>query len=179
MFSLNIDNLDKTFDKSGFISEQMEDKNIDIEFIWCSCFSNAQTIRIFVELIFTLLWFDKRDVSKFILVIDELFNNAVEYWTKEGDDNKIRIKSINTKDNLEIIIEVEDRWNWKKHKTALEMETLRAHRLKRWYGNHDSIRWRGLFMIAVKTVDRVYFKDTSEGGLIVWLRKKIKKETNN
>jgi hypothetical protein len=56
----------------------------------------------------------------------------------------------------------------------LEMETLRAHQLKLWYGNHESIRWRGLFMIIVKSVDRLYFKDTKTWGLIVWIKKNIK-----
>jgi hypothetical protein len=68
---------------------------------------------------------------------------------------------------------VEDAWNWLKHKNALEMETLRAHQLRLWYWDHESIRWRWLFMIIVKSVDRLYFKDTKNGGLIVWIKKNV------
>ena len=70
-------------------------------------------------------------------------------------------------------IEVEDSGKWKDHKTALEMETLRAHQLRLWYTHHKSIRWRGLFMIIVHIVDRLYFRDTKEGWLVVGIKKKI------
>jgi hypothetical protein len=53
------------------------------------------------------------------------------------------------------------------------METLRAHQLKLWYWHHESIRWRGLFMITFKSVDRLYFKDTKNWWLIVWIKKNI------
>ncbi len=87
--------------------------------------------------------------------------------------NKLRVKICNNWDSLDFIIEVEDNWKWPKHKTALEMETLRAHKLKLWYWEHDSIRGRWLFMIIVKSVDRLYFKDADTGGLIVWVKKNV------
>jgi hypothetical protein len=130
-------------------------------------------LRDFIEIICNKLWFPHRDVSRFILIVDELNNNAIEYWTLNGFNNKLRIKTKGDSKSVDINIEVEDFWNWKKHKNALEMETLRAHQLKLWYGNHESIRWRWLFMITVKSVDRLYFKDTDNWWLIVWIKKNV------
>jgi anti-sigma regulatory factor (Ser/Thr protein kinase) len=152
----------------------MNNMNLDIEFIYCSHFKNAKILRDFIEVIWKEIGLEDKDMSRFILVIDELNNNAIEYWSDECWKNMLRVKMINNWDSMDFIIEVEDNWKWKKHKTALEMETLRAHQLKLWYGNHESIRWRGLFMIIVKSVDRLYFRDTDEGWLIVWIKKHIK-----
>jgi hypothetical protein len=105
--------------------------------------------------------------------VDELNNNAIEYWTLKWYTNKLRIKIIVNENEANINIEVEDAWNWLKHKTALEMETLRAHQLRLGYWNHESIRWRWLFMITFKSVDRLYFKDTKNWWLIVWIKKNI------
>lgn len=174
MHSININNLPNPFDMESFISEKIFDKSIDIEFIYNSDFKNAKILRDFINIICSKLWFPKKDISRFILIIDELNNNAIEYWTELNWENKIRIKTSRNWESIDVIIEVEDTGKWNKHKSALEMETLRAHQLKLWYGNHESIRWRGLFMIIVKSVDRLYFKDTVTWGLIVWIKKNIK-----
>ncbi len=170
---INIHNLAKDLNKEDFISKYLNNKEIDIEFIYESDFINAKILRDFIEIICNKLWFPHKDVSRFILIVDELNNNAIEYWTLKWFQNKLRIKTNWDSESVNINIEVEDSWNWLKHKNALEMETLRAHQLKLWYWNHESIRWRGLFMITVKSVDRLYFKDTESGGLIVWIRKNI------
>lgn len=174
MHSISINNLPNPFNMEKFISEKIVDKTLDIEFIYCSDFKNAKILRDFIEVICKQLWFPQKEVLRIILIIDELNNNAIEYWTELNWENKIRIKTSGNEKTIDLIIEVEDTGKWKKHKNALEMETLRAHQLKLWYGNHESIRWRWLFMIIVKSVDRLYFKDTKTWGLIVWIKKNIK-----
>ena len=171
---IHIKNLPKSFSLSNFISNQFENWIIDIEFIYDSNFKNTKLLRDFVEEICFSLWLPSQDISKFILIVDELNNNAIEYWTELWWFNKLRLKCSNNLKEIDINIEVEDTWKWAKHKNALEMETLRAHQLKLGYNDHKSIRWRGLFMIIVKTVDRLYFRDTVNWWLIVWIRKKIK-----
>ena len=174
MHSINIHNLKEDLNKEDFILNHINNNDIDIEFIYDADFKNAKILRDFVEIIWNKLKFPHRDISRFILIIDELNNNAIEYWTLEGSQNKIRIRTTNNdNESVDVNIEVEDAWNWIKHKTALEMETLRAHQLRLWYGNHESIRWRGLFMITVKSVDRLYFKDTEQWWLIVWIKKNV------
>lgn len=174
MNSVNIHTLHEDLNKEEFISKLLNWKEIDIEFIYNSDFKNAKILRDFIEIICNTLWFSHKDISRFILIVDELNNNAIEYWTLKGFENKLRIKTNGDSKSININIEVEDFWNWEKHKDALEMETMRAHQLKLWYGNHESIRWRWLFMITVKSVDRLYFKDTEKWGLIVWIKKNVK-----
>ncbi len=173
MISVNINKLPNGFDKQKFISKKFENKNLDIEFIYGSHFKNAKILRDFIDIISENIWLPDKFKARFILVIDELNNNAIEYWSNECWKNKLRIKIVNNWKELKFVIEVEDNWKWKGHKNALEMETLRAHQLKLWYGNHESIRWRWLFMIIVNSVDRLYFRDTKEWWLIVWIKKKI------
>ena len=174
MTIININNLPEWFDKERFISEEMKDISLSIEFIYESYFKNSKVLRDFVEIIWLKLNLPHSDMARFILVVDELNNNAIEYWSEEWWENKLRINICNNWDELGVCIEVEDTWKWLKHKNALEMETLRAHQLKLWYGNHESIRGRGLFMIIVKSVDRLYFKDSDNWWLIVWIRKNVK-----
>jgi len=173
MDSINIHNLENELDKANFISNYINNNNLDIEFIYNSDFKNAKILRDFIEVIWNKFKFPHKEISRFILIVDELNNNAIEYWTLKWSQNKLRIK-INKEGKFAYVnIEVEDNWNWLKHKTALEMETLRAHQLKLWYWHHESIRWRGLFMITFKSVDRLYFKDTKNWWLIVWIKKNI------
>ena len=174
MHSINIDNLQNPFNEANFISDIMIDKNIDIEFVYESDFKNTKILRDFIEVICFQLWFQHKDISRFLLIVDELNNNAIEHWTEVGWKNKIRIKSIDKWDSIDIVIEVEDTWKGSNPKSSIEMETLRAHQLKLWYGSHDSIRWRGLFLIIVKSVDRLYFKEANSWGLIVWIKKNVK-----
>ncbi len=174
MYTLNINNLSEPLDKEGFISKHMKNKSLDIEFIYKSDFKNAKFLRDFIGVICNNLHFSEKNKSRFILIVDELNNNAIEYWTEEWGENKIRFKTVENDDNtVEITIEVEDSGKWSNPKKALDMETLRAHQLKLWYWHHESIRWRGLFMIIVKSVDRLYFKDSIDRWLVVWIKKNL------
>lgn len=174
MDSIHINTLPDSLDKENFISKYVENGNIDIEFIYGSDFKNAKILRDFIEVICKKIGFPEKEVSRFILIIDELNNNAIEYGTEKWWKNKIRIKTVYENEEVYVQIEVEDTWKGSKHHTALEMETLRAHQLKLWYEWHNSIRWRWLFMIIVNTVDRLYFRDSDIWWLIVWIRKKLK-----
>lgn len=173
MISIDINNLSDTLDKRKIISKHIDDMNLDIEFIYGSHFKNAKILRDFIEVIWKIVNLPDKNMARFVLVIDELNNNAIEYWSSECWKNKLRIKIINNWKSLDFTIEVEDNWQWINNKNALEMETLRAHQLKLWYWTHDSIRWRGLFMIIVNSVDRLYFKDAETGWLIVWIKKSM------
>ena len=109
-----------------------------------------------------------------VLISDELNNNAIEYGTSTWWYNILRVQIEKKKKTCNLVLEVEDDWKWNNPKTALEMETLRAHQLKKWYLEHNSIRWRWLFLITVQIVDRLYFKNSANWGLIVWIKKEIK-----
>jgi hypothetical protein len=108
-----------------------------------------------------------------VIISDELNNNAIEYWSSAEAINIMRVKVKKDSSWMDFNLEVEDDWKWREHKTSLEMETMRAHQLKLWYFNHDSIRWRGLFLITTKIVNRLYFKNSINWWLIVWVKVKV------
>jgi uncharacterized UPF0160 family protein len=112
--------------------------------------------------------------SRIVLISDELNNNAIEYWSDSNWQNIMRIKAKKIDKEIDFILEVEDNWKWREHKTALDMETMRAHQLKLGYFNHDSIRWRWLFLITVKIADRLYFRNSPKWWLIVGVKTRIK-----
>lgn len=173
MKKINISQLSDSFDKQKFIAHTHLSKGV--EFSYVSVFKSAKTLRDFIELVCEKLWFDKWLTSKFILIADEMNNNAIEYGSLAKEINYMRISTEEKSDHTNLVLEVEDTGHGNKHKKSLDMETLRAHQLRLWYGTHKSIRGRGLFMIIVKLVDRLYFKDSPTGGLIVGIKKRLKK----
>lgn len=164
--------------KDELIKSLIEDNKLCVEFIYQSDFFVTKDLREFVWIIWENFWFERDLISRLILLSDELNNNAIEHWSSQNWENFLRLKIEKQEDGINFVMEVEDDWKWKEAKTALEMETMRAHKLKIWFKSHDSIRWRWLFLIAVKIADRVYFKNSERWGLIVWIKKLIKKENN-
>jgi hypothetical protein len=157
------------------LDRYIKDCSINLEFSYVSNFKSAKTLRDIVNYIWKKLELPEITISRLILIIDEMNNNAIEHWSNPWDINKFRFKSsLNSSKQLNLIIEFEDSWKKPWAKKAIDMETLRAHRLKRGYSEHSSIRWRWLFMIIFKIVDRLYFKDSENWWLIVWIKKNIK-----
>lgn len=173
MDKIEVWELYKITNKDKYILNLIKNWSINIEFEYLSDFVNTKILRDYVRDICFHIWLHEKDISRIILIIDELNNNAIEYWSNEWENNKLRIFIEKFENYFDLKIEVEDSWKWLKPKKAIDMETLRAHQLKLWYGWHESIRWRGLFMIIVNLVDRLYFKDSKNWWLIVWIKKKI------
>ena len=173
MNKLNINKIDHSFDKEKFINECIIEWNLDIEFRYLSCFNNTKLLRDYISIICKKFDLSSRDTWRFILVTDEMNNNAIEYWSNSSDDNYIRIKMKKKENIVSICIEVEDAWTWKHHKTAEDMEKIRNKKLKTWFIKYHSIRWRGLFMIIVNIVNNLYFLDSESWWLIVWVEKEI------
>ncbi|MDD2907960.1 MAG: ATP-binding protein [Candidatus Gracilibacteria bacterium] len=169
-----IDKLSKGHNKVDIINGLVVDGKISIEFIYKSKFENTKDLRDFVDIICDSLGFNDKIKSRIVLISDELNNNAIEYGSDLHGVNYLRINSfIDTESKLNFNLEVEDNGKGKSHKTALDMETMRAHKLKLGYFGHDSIRGRGLFLIIVQLVNRLYFRNSQTGGLIVGVKIKI------
>jgi len=173
MDKIYIDKLSKWHNKLDIINSLIRDSSINVEFIYKSEFQNTKDLRDFVEVICSVLNFSDKLKSRIVLISDELNNNAIEYWSNQDAFNSLRISTQIIDWIINFNLEVEDNWKWRAPKNALDMETMRAHKLKLGYFNHDSIRWRGLFLIIVKIVDRLYFKNSKDWGLIVWIKMKI------
>jgi len=173
MDKIYIDKLSEEHDKLDIINSLFKEWLLNIEFIYKSRFENTKDLRDFVDVICSTLKLSDKLKSRIVLISDELNNNAIEYWSDSEWFNFLRINS-NIEDwIINFNLEVEDNWKWRAPKKALDMETMRAHKLKLGYFNHDSIRWRWLFLIIVKLVDRLYFKNSKSWWLIVWVKMKI------
>lgn len=171
---IDIDTFPENIDKKDFLLEHIDKDMLDLEFHYKSDFNNTKILREFVDNIFWI--FNIKDLwkSRFILISDELNNNAIEYWTKFQELNKMKIALSKNDEWIFVNLEVIDSGNWEKAKTSQEMEDLRLERLDRWFDNHKWIRWRGLFQIIHKIVDDLYFRDSSPIWLIVWVNKQLK-----
>ena len=159
-------------DKDVFISKYISNSTVNIEFSYLSDFKNAKILRDAIGIIGNHIWLSKVAISRMTLIVDEMNNNAIEHGSNIWDMNKLRFTCEPQDGGIFVCIEVEDSGKWWTAKKALDMETLRAHQLRLGYKWHNSIRWRWLFMIIVNLVDRVYFKDSKTGWLIVWIKNK-------
>lgn len=158
-------------EKEKFICDRVSDKKVNIEVSYLSDFHNARILRDVVAIVWNCLWLTPVIISRMTLIADEMNNNAIEHGSMPRDTNSFRLSCEPRDGGIFVRMEVQDSGKWWDAKKALDMETLRAHQLKLWYRSHSSIRGRGLFMIIVNLVDRVYFKDALGGGLIVWVKK--------
>ena len=168
---INIHN-NLSYDNSFLEKLDLKEKN-EISFNYISDFRSAKVLRNVIWDLSDKLWVDKIWKSRLILITDELNNNAIEYWSSEWEDNKLTVIFSIKNNSIDLFLEVEDTWNWKAHKTSKQMILFRNKKKLNWFFKNNWIRWRWLFMIIEKLVDKLYFKDGEKGGLIVWINKKL------
>lgn len=173
MDKVYIDKLSEWHNKLDIVNSFFNYWILNLEFIYKSKFENTKDLRDFVDVICSILNLSDKLKSRIVLISDELNNNAIEYWSNSEWLNSLRINANIENWVVNFNLEVEDNGQWRSPKKALDMETMRAHKLKLGYFWHDSIRWRWLFLIIVKIVDRLYFKNSKLGWLIVWVKMKI------
>lgn len=148
------------------------DSEVNIDFI--SDFKSTKIIREFISLLSDKLNIDKVWKARLILVADELNNNAIEYGSLNWEINRFKILISFDSDSKNIVIcfEIEDTGNWPSSKKAWDMLELKEEKIKNWIYNWT--RGRGLFIIINKIVDDLYFKDSINWWLIVWIKKELK-----
>lgn len=170
---VNISDIIDKEKRDNIIKNTFVDNLLDISIKYSSDFTNAKVLRDFIIDVSDFFCFSWTWKSRLTLIVDELNNNAVEYWSLKNDINILRLKIIREEDLYDLSLEVEDSWKWEKHKTAKEMILLRNKKKLKWFFKNEWIRWRWLFMIIEKLVDELYFKDSENWWLIVWIKKKI------
>lgn len=149
------------------------DNVFELSFVFQSDFTNTKYLRDYLFLILDIVGLDSVWKNRFVLIIDELNNNAIEYGSDTQSQNIFTIRCVKTDTDVNINIEVEDAGNGKSARKSIEMESLRIERIEKWFENHHSIRGRGLFLIITKLVDELYFKDSQRWGLVVWIKKRV------
>ena len=176
MDEIFIDQVSSDVIDKDYLNKFYTDQSFEVTFVYKSEFNNAKYLRSYLSIILDILSVNSLRKNRFILIMDELNNNAIEYGTVEWWYNFFRFISKENDGKLSINLEVEDQWNSQTSKKAIEMEYLRLCRLNQWFDKHGSIRWRWLFLIITKLVDNLYFKDSSSWWLIVWTDKILEKK---
>lgn len=125
--------------------------------------------------------FDQHDIhvpwrGRFILITDELINNAIEHGSREGDIDSCLIEAGKRGDEFYIVLEVHDTGNGKDAKDATHMEQIKHEKLSHNGKTYMEKRGRGLFHITEKLVDRLAFSQSPRGGLAVKIEKRIPPE---
>ena len=138
---------------------------------------NARVIRDFIGQIFDRYAVEQPWKGRFILITDELINNAIEHGSSIWDiDSCIIDAGLDTSSEFTITLEVHDTGTGKDAKDAAHMESIRDERLEE-HNNADGIymekRGRGLFHITEKLVDKLSFSTSPRGGLAVKIEKSI------
>ncbi len=138
--------------------------------------SQSKTIRDFIGYIFDTYHVDPIWRGRFVLITDELVNNAIEHGSAAGDlDSCIIDASEDTLGEFSITIEVHDTGRGKDSKDAAHMDRVKDAKLAEHdeHGVHMEKRGRGLFYITEKLVDRLSFSESIHGGLAVKIEKNI------
>lgn len=125
--------------------------------------------------------FDKHDIhvpwrGRFILITDELINNAIEHGSREGDIDSCIILAGKRGDEFYIELEVHDTGNGKDAKDATHMKEIKEEKLKKTGTAYMEKRGRGLFHITEKLVDRLSFSQSPKWWLAVKIEKRIPPE---
>lgn len=142
--------------------------------------SQSKIIRDFVGMIFDAHGITHPWRGRFILITDELINNAIEHGSREGDIDSCVIEAGRKKDGeFFITLEVHDTWNGKDAKDATHMEEIKNAKLceREENGVYMERRGRGLFHITEKLVDRLSFSESPKWWLAVKIEKRIPEST--
>jgi anti-sigma regulatory factor (Ser/Thr protein kinase) len=137
--------------------------------------AQSKIIRDFVGSIFAYHKISSPWGGRFILITDELVNNAIEHGSTAWDLDKCVIEAGRGSDGIfHISLEVHDTGTGKDAMKPEAMEEIKKDRTQN-DGTYMEKRGRGLFHITEKLVDRLEFSESEKGGLAVRIEKNIEK----
>lgn len=112
--------------------------------------------------------------GRFILITDELINNAIEHGSRDGDINMCIIEAGKRDDGTFYIrFEVHDTGTGKDSEKAKDMMQVKLDHTKPEDEPYMEKRGRGLFHITEKLVDKLEFGKSIKGWLAVKIEKNI------
>lgn len=159
------------------LEKSLSDKNnivCHIDF-WAD-HSQSKIIRDFVWMIFDIHAIDHPWRWRFILITDELINNAIEHGSSTWDIDSCIIEAwFSENRGFYIKLEVHDTGNGKDSKGIRHMDDIKQKKLQehndQWV--HMEKRGRGLFYITEKLVDTLSFSASPRWWLAVKIEKSI------
>lgn len=144
----------------------MEKQNIEIKFP--AQFEYGGILRDFAQGIFELVKLSEEWTERLKLVLDELYNNAVEY----GSDSKSQVYVTFYFDEKEVGFYVEDEGRGPEKVYPLDLDTIIKKNLQELQeGEKDG--GRGLAMISRRWADQLKIENSPHGGLLVGFKKTI------
>jgi anti-sigma regulatory factor (Ser/Thr protein kinase) len=176
MVHINISHLDYSEALSVLMATIREPGDIVCRIDFDADHRHSKVIRDFVWAIFDRACIGAPWRGRFVLITDELTNNAIEHGSLEGDIDSCYITARHdTIRGFSIVLEMHDTGRGKDAKDASHMEAIKVEKMND--TNSDGIslakRGRGLFHITEKLVDRLTFDESQHGGLAVKIEKNI------
>lgn len=147
--------------------------NCVVELTFRAEYAQSKLIRDFVQFLFEKNGVGAPWNSRFSLISDELVNNSVEYGSLPLDKNTFFIGVRKEEGQFLVQVEVHDTGKGLEAKTSTQMEELRQLKVAGGFAGYLGKRGRGLFQLITNLVDELYFRDKSEGGLVVGIKKAI------
>ena len=147
---------------------------VDIEIEFGTDHSQSKVLRDFVGRIFDAHGIFAPWRGRFILITDELVNNAIEHGSALWDLDSCIIHAGKDSDGfLSMSLEVHDTGNGKDSEKAKDMIAIKKEHTPEWDAIYMEKRGRGLFYITEKLVDTMEFSSSPKGWLAVKVEKKI------
>lgn len=173
---LDISHLDYQAALDYIIQENPDFSHIDTHIEFWVDHSQSKILRDYVGKIFEVNGITSSWRWRFILITDELINNAIEHWSSLWDLDSCVIHVEKSKDEgFSINIEVHDTGRGKDSEKAKDMIQVKNDRQKKEGEVYMEKRGRGLFYITEKLVDKLSFSESPKGWLAVIIEKNIPK----
>lgn len=180
MARINISNLDYTKGLESLKINTPDTKNVDIHIEFWADHSQSKIIRDYVGFIFDSNGIVAPWRGRFILITDELINNAIEHGSISGDiDSCIIHSEQDAAWFFSINLEVHDTGKGKDAALGKDMIAVKishTEQEKKDGGIYMEKRGRGLFSITEKLVDKLSFAESPQWWLAVRIEKNISPE---
>ncbi|MBP6981218.1 ATP-binding protein [Candidatus Gracilibacteria bacterium] len=175
MVQLNISSLEYETALAKLKELVIDPNNIQIHIDFGADHTQSKIIRDFVGSIFDFHGIVAPWRGRFILITDELVNNAIEHGSTCGDIDSCIIQAKKDAHGFfSINLEVHDTGNGKDAALGKDMIAVKiSHIEKEKDGVYMEKRGRGLFSITEKLVDKLSFSESPKGGLAVRIEKNI------
>ncbi len=173
---LDISHLDYQEALELIIQDNPDFCNIDTQIDFWADHSQSKILRDYVGKIFEVNGITSSWKGRFILITDELINNAIEHWSSIWDLDSCVIRA--GKDINEwffINIEVHDTGTGKDSEKAKDMIQVRNNHQVSTDEVYMEKRGRWLFYITEKLVDKLSFSESPKWWLAVTIEKNIPK----
>lgn len=173
MVEINIAHLGYTEALQKILTTLRDIHEVDCRIDFSVDHSQSKIIRDFVGKIFDAHNIHALWRGRFILITDELINNAIEHGSTKGDIDSCLIHAKKWSTWLfEISLEVHDTGTGKDSKNTKNIATVRDNK-KQNYWIYMGKRGRWLFHITEKLVDKLTFSESPRGWLAVKIEKTL------